>query len=62
MSINRIRREAQIRNERGTLKTSMEPDDLVFHAVDLVNAVRVHDADSTLTFHDSMDQYKRRII
>jgi DNA-binding NtrC family response regulator len=41
---------------------SIEPDDLVFHAVDLVNAVGVQETDSTLTFHDSVDQYKRCII
>jgi DNA-binding NtrC family response regulator len=41
---------------------TIEPDDLVFHALDLVNAVEVQEADSTLTFHDSVDQYKRRII
>jgi DNA-binding NtrC family response regulator len=41
---------------------TIEPEDLVFHAVDLINAVGVQDVDSTLTFHDSVDQYKRRII
>lgn len=45
-----------------SIHDTIEPDDLVFHAVDLVHAVGVQDADSTLTFHDSVDQHKRRII